>query len=123
MQARDVLHLLFIRKTYMFEYVAPKRSVQQRTGKWHIYSGCWEKTTLYDIWLVDLQGEFAESQFYPNFFCKTFLSKFYLWRVEVTPKYYIVASYIALAAIQQSLECQKPPPLGVYGPELLFKSF
>jgi hypothetical protein len=54
---------------------------------------------------------------------QNFLSKFYLRRVKITPKYHIVAIYVALGAIQQSLERQKPPPLGVYGPELLFKSF
>jgi hypothetical protein len=36
------------------------------------------------------------------FFSKTFLSKFYFSRVETTPKYYIVASYVALGEIQQS---------------------
>jgi hypothetical protein len=33
---------------------------------------------------------------------QNFLSKFYLLRVEITPKYYIVASYVALGATQQS---------------------
>jgi hypothetical protein len=78
---------------------------------------------LYYMRLVDLQGQFAESKFYPINFCKTFLSKFYLRRLEVTPKYYIVASYVALGAFQQSLKLQRPSPLRVYGPELLFKSF
>jgi hypothetical protein len=43
-------------KTCTFEYAAPEGSVQQCTGKWHIFGGICEKTKLHDIWLVDLKG-------------------------------------------------------------------
>jgi hypothetical protein len=48
--------LFLIQKTCTFEYAAPEGSVQQCTGKWHIFGGCCEKTILHDIWLVDLIG-------------------------------------------------------------------
>jgi hypothetical protein len=55
--------------------------------------------------------------FYNSF--QNFLSKFYSLRVKITPKYYIVARYVALGATQQIWNNQKPPSFGGHGPELL----
>jgi hypothetical protein len=62
-------------KTYTFEYVAPEGSVQQRTGKWHIFGGIFEKTILHDIWLVDLLANLHKASFILHSL-QNFLSKF-----------------------------------------------
>jgi hypothetical protein len=35
-----------------------------------------KKTILHEIWLVDLKGQVAESQFYPTIFAKSFYQNF-----------------------------------------------
>jgi hypothetical protein len=35
-----------------------------------------KKTIIHEIWLVDLKGQVAESQFYPTIFAKSFYENF-----------------------------------------------
>jgi hypothetical protein len=76
-------------------------SVQWCTGKWHIFGGSCERTSymLFGWWISGLICiKPILSYTFQNFLFKILNFS----RVEITPKYYIVASYVALGAIQQS---------------------
>ena len=76
-------------------------SVQWCTGKWHLFGGSCERSSymLFGWWISGLDLHKANFVLYQ---VRILLSKILFWRVEITPKYYIVASYVALGAIQQS---------------------
>jgi hypothetical protein len=55
-----------------------------------------------------------------TFLLKVFFQNFISIRVDIPPKYYIVASYVALGANQKNWNNQvPPPPCRMHGPELL----
>jgi hypothetical protein len=72
----------------------------------------------FDWWIS--WAKLHKANFILQFSSQSFLSKFYFLKGRYTPKYYIVASYVALGANQQNWNNQvPPPPCRMRGHELL----
>jgi hypothetical protein len=75
-------------------------SVQWCTGKWHYLVAVVKD--LATCYLAGGSLGYICIKPILSYLSQDFNSKVLFWRVDITPNYYIVASYVALGAIQQS---------------------
>jgi hypothetical protein len=93
-----------IRITCTFEYAAPMKGISTTTY-WKMTHIWWLLWKNYTTWYL-AGGSFGLICLKPIlsyiFHLKTFLQDFIFLRVEITPKYYILARHVALGETQQS---------------------